>query len=141
MHLLPEKTTLEQVAEFHTIYDCPINNVVTICDESLNKLRVKTLREEVSELEEALANREAIEVLDALLDLQYFLDGTFLALGFHSVKSTAFAEVHRSNLSKLDEQGIPIRREDGKILKGPNFSPPNLQPFVDSLIPNLDNQD
>jgi hypothetical protein len=84
------------------------------------------LEEELRELGEALEERDPVAVLDALTDLQYVLDGAYLALGFHAYKGDALLEVHRSNMSKLGENGRPIYREDGKILKGPNYSPPDL---------------
>ena len=73
-----------------------------------------------------------LAALDGLVDLQYVLDGAFLSLGLHKVKADAFAEVHRSNMSKLGADGKPVRREsDGKVLKGPNFFQPNLQQFIE----------
>ena len=93
-----------------------------------NKLRLNLLQEEVDELKEALANGDTVEALDALTDIQYVLDGAYLSLGLHKLKDAAFSEVQRSNMSKLGEDGKPIRREeDGKILKGPNYFAPDLK--------------
>lgn len=85
------------------------------------------LREEVDELEEALNKRDTVGVLDALTDIQYVLDGAYLNLGFKDFKVKALLEVHRSNMSKLGVDGKPIYREDGKVLKGPHYSPPDLR--------------
>jgi predicted HAD superfamily Cof-like phosphohydrolase len=67
-----------------------------------------------------------VETFDALLDLQYVLDGAFLALGFHRMKDDGLKEVHRSNMSKLGPDGLPVLREDGKVMKGDAFEPPDL---------------
>lgn len=124
------KPSLEMVREFHTVFGQPINKTPFIGDNDLNILRLELLIEELEELDEALLKRDSVEVLDALCDLQYVLDGTFLALGYGHLKDKAMAEVHRSNMTKLDEEGKPIYREDGKILKGPNFSEPDLAQFL-----------
>lgn len=92
--------------------------------ENLKKLGVADAT--VDETRRQIAEKAEAEVLDALCDLQYVLDGTFLALGFHKVKDAAMTEIHRSNMSKLGEDGRPVKRDDGKILKGPNYSPPDL---------------
>lgn len=126
------KSTIKQVAEFHERFGHPIHEDPHIHDPELNNLRVDLISEELDELEIALCQRDRIGVLDALCDLQYVLDGAFLALGYGAVKEKAFAEVHKSNMSKLGEDGKPVRREDGKILKGPNFRPPNLEKIIES---------
>jgi len=122
--------TITQVKEFHKAFGHPIEPVPFLDDVKTNQLRVKLLAEEVSELAYALKRNDQIHTLDALLDIQYVLDGAFLALGFASVKEAAFAEVHRSNMSKLGRDGKPIYRADGKIIKGPDYRPPDLKPFI-----------
>lgn len=120
--------TLALVEEFHTTYQCVLKHSPDISDQSLNDARVAFIQEELDELKEALANNDMVEVLDALIDLQYFLDGTFLAFGVQKYKDAAFLEVHRSNMSKLGEDGQPIFREsDGKVMKGPNYFKPDLK--------------
>ena len=126
------KTTLGQVREFHETYGAAIKDAPDISDVDLNDFRVRLLQEELDELRDALADGDMVETLDALTDLQYVLDGAFLSLGLHDVKEAAFAEVHRSNMSKLGEDGKPILREsDGKVLKGPNYFKPDLAQFVE----------
>lgn len=126
-----KKTTLEQVREFHETYGLPVENAPNVTDEKTNALRINLLAEELEELKEALQNADPLETLDALVDLQYVLDGAFLSLGLHNVKDIAFNEVHRSNMSKLGEDGRPIRRqEDGKVMKGPNYFKPDLAQFI-----------
>ena len=125
------KTTLEQVQEFHKTYGLPVREIPDISDDKTNVLRINLLAEELDELKEALENGDIVETLDALIDLQYVLDGAFLSFGLQAVKQAAFDEVHRSNMSKLGEDGKPIRREsDGKVLKGPNYFKPDMAQFV-----------
>jgi len=127
-----KKTTLEQVQEFHETYGLPVLNSPDISDEKTNALRINLLAEELDELKEALQQGDMVETLDALIDLQYVLDGAFLSFGLHGLKEQAFNEVHRSNMSKLGEDGKPIRREsDGKVLKGPNYFKPDIAQFLD----------
>lgn len=125
------KTTLTQVQEFHETYGLPVLSAPDVSDEKTNALRINLLAEELDELKEALAAGDLVETLDALIDLQYVLDGAFLSFGLHHVKEAAFDEVHRSNMSKLGEDGKPIRREsDGKVLKGPNYFRPDITQFI-----------
>ncbi len=127
------KTTLEQVQEFHETYGLAVESQPTIKDQKTNTLRINLLAEELDELKEALEQGDMVETLDALIDLQYVLDGAFLSFGMQELKNNAFREVHRSNMSKLDENGKPIRREtDGKVLKGPNYFKPDMAQFFDS---------
>lgn len=125
------KTTLEMVQEFHETYGLPVEGGQTLSDERTRTLRINLLAEELDELKEALATGDLQETLDALIDLQYVLDGAFLSFGLHTVKQAAFDEVHRSNMSKLGADGKPIRREsDGKVMKGPDYFKPDLGQFV-----------
>lgn len=96
------------------------------------QLYLKLIREELNELDEALADQDLVKTLDAAVDLQVVLDGFFLQSGMERYRTAAFLEVYRSNMSKLGEDGKPIRRDDGKILKGPNYSPPNLATVITS---------
>jgi len=125
------QSTLDRVQIFHETYGLPVKDTPDISDDKTNKLRVGLLEEEVQELKDALADGDVVEVLDALTDIQYVLDGAYLSFGLSYLKETAFAEVQRSNLSKLGEDGKPIRREsDGKVMKGPNYSAPDLAQFL-----------
>lgn len=130
---VPKRTSLEQVKEFHEKFGHPVHDRVYISDEKLNHLRLKLFREELQELDDALRARNAVEVLDGLSDLQVVLDGAFLALGFHKIKDEAVAETHKSNMSKLGKDGKPIYREDGKILKGPDFKEPDYSKLLNKI--------
>lgn len=126
-----KRSTLEQVQEFHETYGLPVHDDVNLSCEQTKQLRINLLQEELNELKEALANDDPQETLDALIDLQYVLDGAFLSFGMQAVKELAFDEVHRSNMSKLGADGKPIRREgDGKVMKGPNYFAPDLGQFI-----------
>ena len=94
------------------------------------QLRHKLLSEELGEYEEACANNDLVEISDSLVDLAYILFGTVLEHGLQDKFEAMFEEVQRSNMSKLDRNGQPIKREDGKILKGPDFFLPNLQAIL-----------
>ncbi len=125
------KTTIEMVEEFHETYDLPVRDGIDLTCEQTKQLRINLLAEELDELKEALANNDPVETLDALIDLQYVLDGAFLSFGMQDLKGPAFEEVHRSNMSKLGEDGKPIRRpEDGKVMKGPNYFKPDIAQFI-----------
>lgn len=124
------KTTIEMVKEFHEAFGVECADKQLDASENVRALRIDLLMEELTELIEAVDNNDAESTLDALTDIQYVLDGAYLALGFASVKQAAFEEVHRSNMSKLGVDGKPALREDGKILKGPNYTPPNLSQFI-----------
>lgn len=128
---MTKRTTLEMVQEFHETYGLPVEAQQTTGSEQTKDLRINLLQEELDELKEALANNDIVETLDALIDLQYVLDGAFLSFGLQDVKMEAFDEVHRSNMSKLGEDGKPIRREgDGKVMKGPNYFKPDITQFI-----------
>lgn len=128
-----QKSTLEQVQEFHETYGLPVESAINLSCEQTKELRINLLQEELDELKEALAENDPIETLDALIDLQYVLDGAFLSFGLQDVKTPAFEEVHRSNMSKLGEDGKPIHREgDGKVMKGPNYFKPDMAQFIKS---------
>ncbi len=126
-------TTLEHVAEFHRVFERPINDHPYIVDTHTNKLRVKLLREEVDELDEALTSGTEEDVLDALTDIQYILDGSYLSLGFWRIKDKAFKIVHEANMRKLGPNNLPMIREDGKILKPLGWVPPNLKLVIETL--------
>jgi predicted HAD superfamily Cof-like phosphohydrolase len=111
------------VREFHETYGIPIRNKPTMNIREI-KLRIDILEEEWEEYVTACIQRDLVEVADALADMVYVIYGTALAHGIDL--DAVLAEVHRSNMSKLGADGKPIRRDDGKVMKGPAFSPPNI---------------
>ena len=94
--------------------------------EAKNTLRFNLMDEENNEYLEAATNNDMIEVADALGDMLYILCGTILEHGMQYKIEEVFNEIQRSNMSKLGEDGKPIYREDGKVLKGPNYFKPNI---------------
>lgn len=93
-------------------------------------LRANLMDEENKEYIEGCANGDLVEVADALGDQLYILCGTILRHGLQHKIEEVFDEIQRSNMSKLGEDGKPIFREDGKILKGPNYSKPDIKPIL-----------
>ena len=96
-----------------------------------NQLRFNLMDEENKEYLEAANNGDLIEVADALGDMLYILCGTILEHGMQYKIEEVFEEIQRSNMSKLDENGKPIYREDGKVLKGPNYFKPDIKAVLD----------
>lgn len=111
--------------EWHEKFEVPVVDAPGI-PEGRAQMRLAILEEEVAELRAAVEAGDLVEVLDALCDIQYVLDGTFLEFGMHGVKAPGMSEVHASNMSKLGADGRPVLRADGKVLKGPEFFPPDL---------------
>ncbi|MGB5361525.1 MAG: nucleoside triphosphate pyrophosphohydrolase family protein [Eudoraea sp.] len=96
-----------------------------------NKLRFDLMDEENKEYLEAAQNNDLAEVADALGDMLYILCGTILEHGMQHKIEEVFEEIQRSNMSKLGKDGKPIYREDGKVLKGPEYFKPNIQAILD----------
>ena len=121
-------TNFNKVRQFHDKFEHPIKKVPGFPSESIVKLRVDLIEEELQELKDAIADNDLVEVADALTDILYVTYGAGLCFGVDL--DACFEEVQRSNMSKLGADGEPIKREDGKILKGPDYSEPDLTPFV-----------
>ena len=101
-------------------------------DESIVDLRYRLMQEENNEYLEAAKKKDLVEIADALGDKLYILCGTILAHGLQHKIVEVFNEIQRSNMSKLSVDGKPVIREDGKILKGPNYFKPNIKDILDS---------
>ena len=98
-------------------------------DEKTMQLRCDLIKEELSELEQAMKTKNLKEIADALTDILYVTYGAGFAYGIDLDK--CFKEVQRANMSKLGTDGKPIYNEKGKVMKGPNYSEPNLKQFVE----------
>jgi len=92
------------------------------------QLRLDLIKEELSELEEAMKTKNLKEVADALTDILYVTYGAGYAYGIDL--DQCFKEVQRANMSKLGEDGKPIYNDQGKVMKGPNYTKPDLSKFV-----------
>lgn len=140
------------VRQFHEVYGLPIQHDEPDVDRERVHMRMRLIYEEVSELtgavygdkarrilEETISSlpddgtRDTIETADALADLIYVIYGMALECGISL--PAVLREVQASNLSKLDGEGKPIYREDGKVLKGDNFFPPNVKSALKIRIP------
>ena len=100
-------------------------------DESIVELRYRLMREENDEYLEAARRKDLVEIADALGDKLYILCGTILAHGLQDKIVEVFDEIQRSNMSKLNPDGKPVIRQDGKILKGPNYFKPNIKSILE----------
>ena len=116
------------VTEFHEAFGLMINSAPVLPDAATRDLRKKLLAEEYNEYTTAEEEDDIVEIADALADLIYIACGTAVAYGIPLDR--VFAEVHRSNMSKLGENGRPIYRDDGKVLKGPTYSPPDIKTIL-----------
>jgi predicted HAD superfamily Cof-like phosphohydrolase len=117
-------TNFEAVRQFMTVFAQEVKDFPEFPEEQVQRLRVDLIEEELNELKEAIYAHNIVEVADALTDLLYVVYGAGVAFGIDLDR--CFEEVHASNMSKLGEDGQPIFRDDGKVLKGPNYFKPDL---------------
>jgi predicted HAD superfamily Cof-like phosphohydrolase len=122
---------IRSVEEFHNVFKIGNASALTLISEKDYTLRYNLIKEENEEYLEACKNGDLIEIADALGDQLYILFGTILKHGLQHKIEEVYDEIHRSNMSKLDERGEPIFREDGKILKSNNYFKPNIKLVLD----------
>ncbi|RFN59991.1 pyrophosphohydrolase domain-containing protein [Marixanthomonas ophiurae] len=126
------KNKIAAVAEFHEAFGLGKKEIPTATlGKEKNLLRYKLMREENEEYLEAANDNDLVEVADALGDMLYILCGTIIEHGMQHKIEEVFSEIQRSNMSKLGADGNPIYREDGKVLKGPNYFKPDIQSILD----------
>ena len=121
-------SNFDDVKNFMEIYGQEIKTKSSFPNEKIIQLRYDLIKEELDELSLAIKEKDIIEVADALTDLLYVVYGAGHSFGIDLDK--CFDEVQRSNMSKLDLDGKPIYNENGKVMKGPNYSKPNLKQFL-----------
>ncbi|HEY8958699.1 MULTISPECIES: nucleoside triphosphate pyrophosphohydrolase family protein [Chitinophaga] len=148
---------LNSVAEFHSTFRHPIEKAPVIPSPQRCDLRVSLIQEELNELKAAIAEKNIVEIADALCDLQYVLSGAILEFGLGEKFSALFNEVHRSNMSKacksteeaestvahysktentacyytkVDDLYLVYRKSDNKTLKSVNYSAAQLSQFL-----------
>ncbi|GGK42899.1 MULTISPECIES: nucleoside triphosphate pyrophosphohydrolase family protein [Flavobacteriaceae] len=123
---------LKAVQDFHEAFGLGIQQepIAKLSDSKL-KLRFDLMTEENEEYLEAAKDNNLVEVADALGDMLYILCGTILEHGMQHKIEDVFNEIQRSNMSKLGANGMPIYREDGKVMKGPNYFKPNIIKILD----------
>jgi len=155
---------LNQVAEFHRTFQHPVLETPTIPSEKRCALRISLLAEELDELRQAIADKDMVEIADALCDLQYVLSGAVLEFGLGEKFTELFDEVQRSNMSKscatmeeaeatlehykktkgvdgyikkIGNHFLVFRKGDDKTLKSVNYSPANLKSILDTATSKL----
>ncbi len=125
------KDKLSAVEEFHKAFGLGVSEEMKAdLGTRINELRFNLMDEENKEYLEAAANNDMVEVADALGDMLYILCGT-ISHGMQHKIEAVFEEIQRSNMSKLGADGKPIYREDGKVLKGPNYFKPNIKTILE----------
>jgi len=121
------KKPIEAVTKFHEAYGLGIENKPQAnLSEKIVELRYNLMKEENEEYLQAAQDNDLIEIGDALGDMLYILCGTIIAHGFQDKMEAIFEEIQRSNMSKLDTDD----REDGKVMKGPNYFKPDLEKII-----------
>ena len=121
-------SNFSDVSKFMKAFGQDVNKKSTWPEHKTRNLRIELIEEELEELKTAIMQKDMVEIADALTDLLYVVYGAGHTFGIDLDKT--FDEVHSSNMSKLGDDGKPIYREDGKVLKGPNFFEPDLQKFI-----------
>ena len=124
-------TNFELVGDFMEAFGQDVQLEPTWPDFNTRELRLELIQEELDELSDAVADRDMIQIADALTDLLYVVYGAGHAFGIDL--DECFQEVHSSNMSKLGENGRPIHREDGKVMKGPGYFEPDLERVLGAL--------
>jgi predicted HAD superfamily Cof-like phosphohydrolase len=120
----------QQVKQFNDTYKATdIHSTPTVPTKEQQSTFGELIMEEVAELALAFEREDPVETFDAILDIIYVTAQQGHLYGYPI--EAGLREVHRSNMSKLGEDGLPILREDGKVLKGPNFSPPDLKGLLE----------
>ena len=121
-------SNFSKVGIFMKTFGQEIKNKPSFSTDKINKLRLDLIKEELTELTDAMNNKDLLEVADALTDILYVTYGAGHAFGIDLDK--CFDEVQNSNMSKLDKNGKPIYNENGKVMKGPNYFKPDLSKFI-----------
>ena len=123
---------IDQVKEFSEAFNIKYSKDMNPnLDQPTIDLRFRLMEEENQEYLEAAKNNDIVEIADALGDILYILCGTILAHGLQDKIVEVFNEIQKSNMSKLDINGKPVIREDGKILKGPNYFKPKIKEILE----------
>lgn len=120
---------IKQLKEFHTAFNLPQRDKPADIPLKEFNCRHKLLQEEVDELLYAYNHNDIVGITDAITDCLYVLIGTALQFGLTDILEKCFTEIHHSNMSKL-ENGKPVMREDGKVLKGKDYKPPMLSKYL-----------
>ena len=121
-------SNFSKVGVFMKTFGQEVKDKPSFSTDKINKLRLDLIKEELSELTEAMNNKDLLEVADALTDILYVTYGAGHAFGIDLDK--CFEEVQKSNMSKLDENGKPIYNDVGKVMKGPRYFKPDFSKII-----------
>ena len=121
-------SNFSKVGIFMKTFGQEVKDNPSFSTDKINKLRLDLIKEELSELTEAMNSKDLLEVADALTDILYVTYGAGHAFGINL--DNCFSEVQNSNMSKLGTDGKPIYNEAGKVMKGPNYYKPDLTKFI-----------
>ena len=122
-------SNFEEVKTFMKVFGQEVKTKPEFPNDKIIQLRYDLIKEELGELQNAAKTRNLKEIADALTDILYVTYGAGHAYGINLDK--CFAEVQRSNMSKLGKDGKPIYNEKGKVMKGPKYFEPNLKQFIE----------
>ena len=123
---------INKVKEFHETFKLEFHELpIAEIDPSIVDLRHRLMEEENDEYLEACRNNDLTQIADALGDKMYILFGSIIAHGLQYKIEEVFDEIHRSNMSKLDDNGKPIYRDDGKIMKSKNYFLPQIEEILE----------
>ena len=125
------KKELDSVKLFHKKFNINyLNDPKANIPEEIKELRFKLMEEENLEYLKATKENDIVEIADALGDMLYILCGTIISHGLQNKIEEIFQEIQNSNMSKLGDNGKPIYRDDGKVLKGPNYFKPDIRKIL-----------
>lgn len=122
---------IKQVTEFHEKFGHLVEDKPKLPALLILVLRHKMIQEELDEYKEAYEEGDLVKMADALGDMMYLVVGGAIEIGIGSKMEEIMDEIQASNMSKLGADGKPIYREDGKVMKGPNYFPPNLKSILE----------
>ena len=122
------KSNFDKVRDFHSAFNMKVSEDPDLEIEDV-ALRLKLITEEYKEVVEAIESGRIVDIAKELSDILYVVYGTAVSFGIDI--DAVFDEVHRSNMSKLGSDGRPIYRDDGKVLKGENYIPADVQKVLD----------
>lgn len=122
---------INQVKKFNEAFNLPINNNPCLPKFTLQYKRIDYLQEELDEFSEAVKEQDLVEIADAIVDQLYIVLGTAVLYGLGDKLEALFDEVHRSNMTKLDENGQPVYNKHGKVAKSALYQEPDLKSILE----------
>lgn len=126
------KKQLQQTKEFNKAFGHITGNEdLSFPSEKIQQLQEKLIAEELEEFKQAQENEDLVEVADSLVDLLYVVMGAAHHYGMDGLLEDCFDEIHESNMSKANEDGEPVIKDDGKVLKGDGYFEPDLGSIIE----------